>query len=393
MNDRLLAIDDERAFLDIIQKVGRSAGFDAMVTTDPDMFRAALASHPPAVVLLDLQMPQCDGVELLRVLADRGCRARIILMSGFDARVLTLARDIGRGLGLDMGEPVVKPLRSAELRQILSKIRGKTFEADAERLQAAIDNEELELFYHPLVTLSTGTTIGFEALVRWRHPEFGIIPPDRFIPLAERQGLIDPLTDRVLELAAGQLADWMRLGIELFVSVNISAANIVADLPDKLSQLCARHQIPARLLRLELTETAAMGNPALMLEILTRIRLKGFQLAIDDFGTGYSSLVQLHRLPFTELKIDQSFVREMGSSEEANLIVGTIVGLGRNLGLELIAEGIETEDLMHRLAALGCQTGQGYFFSRPMPAGDVPGWLAQHPPRPPTAPDGGASPK
>jgi len=393
MNDILLAIDDEQAFLDIVQKVGHSAGFTATVTTDPAVFRAALTSAPPAVVLLDLQMPQCDGIELLHALADAHCRARVILMSGFDARVLTLARGVGHDLGLDMGEPLQKPLRPIELRQTLSKIRGKSFQADAAGLRAAIDQNQLELFYHPLVTLRTGETIGFEALVRWRHPEFGIIPPDRFVPLAEREGLIDLLTERVLELAASQIASWRQIGIAPFVSVNISAANIAAGLPDQLAGLCVRHQIPASQLRLELTETAAMGNHTLMLEILTRIRLKGFQLAIDDFGTGYSSLVQLHRLPFTELKIDQSFVREMGNSEEANLIVGAIVGLGRSLSLELIAEGIETEDLMHRLVALGCQTGQGYFFSRPMPAADVPGWLAQHPPRPPTAPDGGASPK
>jgi len=377
MNDILLAIDDEHAFLEIIQKVGRSAGFAATVTTDPAHFRTALIAEPPSVVLLDLQMPQCDGVELLRTLAEAGCRARVILMSGFDARVLTLARDVGRDLGLDMGEPLQKPLRPADLRQVLLKIRGTSFEPDAEGLRAAIDANQLELFYHPLVTLSTGQTIGFEALVRWRHPEFGILTPDLFVPLAEREGLIDLLTNRVLELATGQLAAWMQLGIELFVSVNISATNIAANLPDKLTELCTRHQIPPRLLRLELTEAAAMTNAKLMLEILTRIRLKGFQLAIDDFGTGYSSLVQLHRLPFTELKIDQSFVREMASSEEANLIIGAMVGLGRSLSLDLIAEGIETKDLADRLLAMGCETGQGYFYSRPMSADDVPGWLTR----------------
>jgi EAL domain-containing protein (putative c-di-GMP-specific phosphodiesterase class I) len=141
-----------------------------------------------------------------------------------------------------------------------------------------------------------------------------------------------------------------------------------------------RHDIPPRLLRLELTETAAMDNHALTLEVLTRVRLKGFQLAIDDFGTGYSSLVQLHRLPFSELKIDQSFVREMANSEEARMIVGAIVSLGHSLRLKLIAEGIETEDLMQRLIAMGCEMGQGYFFSRPMPASHVSDWIAQHPP-------------
>lgn len=380
MDDVILAIDDEPAFLDIIQKVAKSAGFLATTTTDPTVFCTMLVTQPPSVVLLDLQMPDCDGIELLHALAEAHCRAKIILMSGFDPRVLSLARGIGDDLGLEMGEPLQKPLRPAELRQVLSKIRSKTFLPDAIALQDALDNHQLELFYQPIVTLGSGRTTGFEALIRWRHPEFGIVMPYQFIPLAEKTDLINPLTDRVLDLAAAQIADWRPLGIDPFVSVNVSAANIVADLPDRLVRLCTRHAIPPRQLRLELTETAAMGNPALMLEILTRVRLKGFQLAIDDFGTGYSSLVQLHRLPFTELKIDQSFVRDMSSSAEANLIVGTIISLGHSLHLELIAEGIETEDLMARLVSMGCETGQGYFFNRPMPANEVPAWLARHPP-------------
>jgi len=377
MDNVILALDDEQGFLKIIERVAKSTDFAVTVTTDPLVFQAALVTQPPSVVLLDLQMPDCDGIEILRILADAQCRAKIILMSGFDVRVLGLARGIGHDLKLDMGEPLLKPLRPLELRQILSELRSKIFHPDAAALREALANDRLELYYHPLITLATGETIGFEALVRWNHPEFGIIMPDRFIDLAERENLINPLTDRVLDLAAGQISIWRKAGIESFVSVNVSAANIVAELPDELVRLCARHGIPPSSLRLELTETAVMGNQALMLEVLTRVRIKGFQLAIDDFGTGYSSLVQLHRLPFSELKIDQSFVREMTSSEEARLIVGAIIGLGHSLHLELIAEGIETDDVTKRLVAMGCKTGQGYVFSRPMPASKVPDWLAR----------------
>jgi EAL domain-containing protein (putative c-di-GMP-specific phosphodiesterase class I) len=379
MDDVVLAIDDESAFLQIIQKVAKSANFASTVTTDPAVFQAALSTQPPSVVFVDLQMPGCDGIELLHALADARCRAKIILLSGFDARVLGLACVIGRDLGLEMGEPLQKPIRAAELRQLLSSLRITTFRADAAGLQKALDNGHLELFYQPLLTLSTGKTIGFEALVRWRHPEFGIVMPDSFIRLAERENLIGPLTDRVLDLAAAQISTWRKLGIDAFVSVNVSAANILAELPDQLVRLCVHHDIPPCLLRLELMETAAMGNHALMLEVLTRVRIKGFQLAIDDFGTGHSSLVQLYRLPFTELKIDQSFVRGMATSEEARVIVRAIINLGHSLHLELIAEGIETEDLMQRLISMGCQTGQGYLFSRPMPENQVLEWIAKHP--------------
>jgi EAL domain-containing protein (putative c-di-GMP-specific phosphodiesterase class I) len=366
--------------LDFIKKVADATGFGIIATTDPAEFRSSLDTATPSVVLLDLQMPDCDGVELLRSLADAGSRANIFLMSGFDARVLGTAKKIGHNLGLQMGQPLEKPFRLAELRQILHKIRGKTYYVDTADLREAIDNDRLELFFQPIVTLNSGKTIGFEALVRWRHPEFGIIMPDRFIGLAEKENLINPLTECVLELAAAQIATWRKNeAIEVFVSVNVSATNIVASLPDQLVQLCSRYGIPPRTLRLELTETAAMGNPALMMEVLTRVRLKGFQLAIDDFGTGYSSLVQLHHLPFSELKIDQSFVREMENSTDAEAIVAVIVNLGHSLHLGLIAEGIENEHTMNMLIGMGCETGQGYFFSRPMPADAVSGWVAQHP--------------
>jgi EAL domain-containing protein (putative c-di-GMP-specific phosphodiesterase class I) len=377
MDDAVLAIDDEPAFLEIIRKVAKSTNIPATTTTDPAVFRTSLIARPPSVVFLDLQMPDCDGVELLHALAEANCRAKVWLMSGFDARVLSMAHGIGRDLGLDMGTPLQKPLRPADLRKLLAGLRGKTFDADA--LKKALDDAQLELAYQPLVTLRTGATIGFEALVRWRHPEYGIIMPDRFIELAEKEGLINRLTDYVLELAVKQASVWQKPAIETFVSVNISATNIVAELPDRLTSICADHAIAPRLLRLELTETAAMGNHALILEVLTRTRLKGIRLAIDDFGTGYSSLVQLHRLPFSELKIDRSFVSGLENSEEAKIIVGAIVNLGHSLKLELVAEGIETQEQMKCVMAMGCQSGQGYFFSRPMASSQVPEWLSAHP--------------
>jgi EAL domain-containing protein (putative c-di-GMP-specific phosphodiesterase class I) len=377
MSSHLLAIDDEPAFLAIISRTAESSGFAVDATTNPAVFKTLISTTTPTIVLLDLQMPDCDGIELLRFLAEAGCRAKIVLMSGIDTRVLSLARGMGEELGLDMGDSLQKPVRPAELRQVLALFHGKTFQPDREALRQALENDRLELHYQPLVELREGRTVGFEALARWNHPDFGMIMPDRFIALAERDGLINRVTERVVGLAVERLGVWRKEGFEPFVSVNVSATNIIdSKLPDQLAQLCARHDVPPSQLCLELTETAAMGNPALMLEVLTRLRLKGFKLAIDDFGTGYSSLLQLHRLPFSELKIDQSFVLKMGHSAEAELIVGAIVNLAHSLHLQLIAEGIETEDVLKRLIGFGCESGQGYYFSRPMPADRVPDWMA-----------------
>lgn len=378
----LLVIDDEPSFLAIIERTAKAASVAVQATTDPEEFKRSVLENCPLLILLDLQMPECDGIELLRFLAHNGCRAKIVLMSGFDTRVLGLARGIGEEIGLDMGEPLQKPVRPADLRALFEKLRVKSFAPDGDLLRRALAENQLDLYYHPLVSLKTGTTLGFEALVRWKHPEFGLIMPDRFVGLAEREQLIGPLTDRVVQLAIERLGTWCKNGFSPFISVNFSAANIVdAHLPDRLSRLCQQHDVQPGQLCIELTETAAMGDAALMLEVLTRMRLKGFKLAIDDFGTGYSSLLQLHRLPFSELKIDQSFVRTMARSEEAAVIVGAIISLAHALKLELIAEGIEDEATLSRLAALGCQTGQGYYFTRPLPAERVIDWMSQDPRR------------
>ena len=380
---RLIALDDNEPFLAIIEKVAASAGYAVTATADPAAFQAAVAEQSPDIVLLDLQMPGCDGVEMLRRLAEQRCRAKIILMSGYDTRVLHLANAVGLEFRLDMGLPIEKPIYPAELRRMLTRFRSKSFQPNADALREALREDHLELYYQPLVELRSGRTVGLEALARWNHPDFGLVMPDRFIALAEREGLIEPLTERVVGLAVRQVAEWRKENFGAFVSVNVSAANIVdSRLPDRLMQLCAENAVPPGQICLELTETAAMGNPSLMLEVLTRLRLKGFRLAIDDFGTGYSSLLQLHRLPFSELKIDQSFVRAMERSEEARVIVGAIAGLGKSLGLDLIAEGVESKELLQGLVGFGCETGQGYYFSRPMPASKVLDWITRNGPAP-----------
>ncbi len=238
-------------------------------------------------------------------------------------------------------------------------------------------DDELAVHYQPLVSLTDGCLVGAEALVRWQHPERGMVPPADFIPVAEGTGLILALTERVLDISLAQVARWAGSGHRLPVAVNLSTRCLLdASLPDLVARLLAEHGVPAALLRLEVTESAVMADAERCLAVLQRLRGLGVHLSIDDFGTGYSSMAQLRRLPVDELKIDQSFVLGMTVSEQDAVLVRTAVDLAHNLGLTVVAEGVEREEHVTALRELGCDVAQGYFFARPMPAGDLTALLA-----------------
>jgi diguanylate cyclase (GGDEF)-like protein len=247
-------------------------------------------------------------------------------------------------------------------------------------LRRAIENEQLVLHYQPIVDAQTNKVLGVEALVRWQHPERGLLPPGDFIPLAERTGLITPLTHYVLKVALQQCRQWCQAGHELAVAVNVSARRLLdLSFPDEVAGLLAIWQVPARLLVVEITESTIMADPAHALEVLGRLDRMGVQVAIDDFGTGYSSMAHLKSLPVHELKVDRSFVMHMTSSASDAVIVQTTIDLGRNLGLRVVAEGVEDAATWQELEALGCNAIQGYYVSRPIPAEDLTSWLEQQP--------------
>jgi diguanylate cyclase (GGDEF)-like protein len=244
-------------------------------------------------------------------------------------------------------------------------------------LRRAIDQRELVLHYQPKVSLDTGEVCGVEALVRWEHPHRGLLPPDRFIPLAEHTGLIGPLTRYVLDVALGQARRWADEGRPLQIAVNLAARNLAdPDLCDDVLSLLRTHRVPAHLLCLELTESAITTEPEHALRLLARLRAAGVCLAVDDFGTGYTSLAQLKNLPITELKIDRSFVGTMTTERSNGLIVRSIVDLARNLGLTTVAEGVEDAETFTALAANGCAVAQGYHMSRPLSAEAFDSWFA-----------------
>ncbi|HWQ95664.1 MAG TPA: bifunctional diguanylate cyclase/phosphodiesterase [Gammaproteobacteria bacterium] len=245
-------------------------------------------------------------------------------------------------------------------------------------LRQAIGNNDLVLHYQPKVDVKTSHITEIEALVRWRHPQHGLMMPEDFIPLAERTGLIKPLTQWVLDEALRQCAEWNLHGLDLGMCVNLSA-HVLSDpeLVDTVTGLLASHNVTPKRLILEITETMMMADPPRALQILNRLASTGVRLSIDDFGTGYSSLSYMSKLPMSELKIDKSFVIDMINNDNNAMIVHATIDLGHNLGLRVVAEGVESEDTLERLKGLGCDAVQGYYICYPLSETHFSSWIKQ----------------
>jgi EAL domain-containing protein (putative c-di-GMP-specific phosphodiesterase class I) len=368
--NKLLVIDDQPDLCEFISEAALSLGFETMAVTEPDAFRRAVQDFQPTVVVLDLQMPGADGIELLRYLGERGSKAQVLVASGMDQRVLATAEQIGRSQGLSMLGALQKPILLNDLEATLRRcLRGDTPVTPA-ALAAALDKREILVHYQPKATrVAPGKWIveGVEALARWQHPTLGFISPARFIPLAEKNGLIRRLTEQVLEMSLAQCRTWDAAGLQLSVAVNLSP-QLLNDLsfPDQVARMAAQVGADARRVIFEVTESAAMFDPGTTMDVLTRMRVKNFGLSIDDFGTGYSSLKQLYLMPFSELKIDTSFVRDVFAHEDARTMVETMILLAHKLRLTACAEGVESQEVLDFLDAADCDRAQGYFIGRPM---------------------------
>lgn len=244
-------------------------------------------------------------------------------------------------------------------------------------LRRAVDGGELVLHCQPKVSLAENQLTDVEALVRWQHPVRGLLAPDEFVPLAERTGTIAHLTRWVLDEALRQCAEWREQGVELHVAVNLAAANLVdAGLPGLIAHLLEKHRLTGRWLEVEVSERTVMSDPERVLDILTDMRELGIRLSLDDFGTGHSSLAYLKRLPLDEVKIDRSFVTGMAEDSDDAAIVRSTIDLARNLGLDVVAEGVETREVLERLGELNCGIAQSFFLSRPVPPDALLAWLA-----------------
>lgn len=392
----ILVLDDEPFMRKLLANMLANLGFTAVTTCGSGHMALALiddAAASPHLIMLDLNMPEMDGIEFVRHLVDRRYKGGLILVSGEDERMQQSVEKLVRAHRISILGYLCKPVLPDRLAALLEqrmrlsprtphKAR-KTY--DASELRAAIDGGGLVNHYQPKVSVATGEVVGVETLVRWQHEADGMVFPDQFIGLAESNGLIDPLTQRVLANALADARVWQDLGLSLRVAVNISMDNLSSvDFADFVATQTLEAGMPTQQLVLEITESRLMRDARTPLDILARLRLKRFRLSIDDFGTGHSSLAQLRDIPFDELKIDQGFVHGAWSNSTLRVMYDASLNLARQLGMEVVAEGVEDIEDWKLLCRTGCDIAQGYFIARPMPAADIPSWISDWPRRKPS---------
>lgn len=374
-SNRLLILDDDPDICDFIRDVAQELGYAVLAPGHSSEFLPSLISFKPNAIFLDLRMPGMDGVEVIRALGDEGTDAQLVLATGEDRQILQTARLLAEQRGLKVASAVRKPILLSDLQAILKGMRLVESEIDEVALAHAISNEELVVQYQPKVALQGNCAWrvdSLEALVRWQHPHLGLLAPDRFIQLAEQSTLIVDLTDYVIGAVMRQLGAWRERQAAVPVAVNLSARFIDdLDLPDRLTSVLAEHDIDPDMIILEITESGAMADVSRVMDVLTRLRLKGFRLSVDDFGTGYSSLIQLYRMPFSELKIDREFVRGLPDDQESAAIVKAVAGLAHALDLKVCVEGVETAAALALLQDYDCDLFQGYHFSPALPRAEV----------------------
>ena len=386
-------IMDLDGFKDVNDTLGHHHGDDLLKAVAGRTDRAAGAGTTVARLGGDefaLLVPDCDD----------GAQARAVALEVLDALghptdLEGIPVQVGASIGVSLAPAhAADPsglLKCADVAMYTAKSAGggvRVYDASLDTssparlalvmdLRAALENGEIAVHVQPKADLATGEVRGVEVLARWDHPTQGVLGPDEFIPLAERAGLMRPLTVQVLDQALAACARWRAGGQAISVAVNLSARSLGdVELYDAVGDLLAAHGVPPHLLTLEITESTVMSDPEQAVASLQRLRSLGIRLAIDDFGIGYSSLSNLRRLPVHELKIDKSFVAEMGPGLDDVMIVRSIVDLGRNLGLDVVAEGVETGLVWHELAAMGCHYAQGYLVARPMLPGALLPWMS-----------------
>lgn len=386
---RILVLDDELFALKLHAQMLSNLGFTSVSTAQSGhdaLARMEAEKDQPDLILLDLGMPVMDGLEFIRRLVDRRFEGRVILVSGEDERVLRTVEKLAEAHHVRILGHLGKPVQQDKLAMLLQRWRpaSGTFEISwkkvysEEAVRDAVENEQLTVHYEPKVLIKTGELTGLEALVRWRHPKDGLVVPQQFVGVAEATGQIHKLTRFVMAKAMSQVGAWREAGLKTKVAVNVSIDALSSlDFADFASEQAAASGISPKDVTIEVTESRLMQDLRAPLEVLTRLHLMRFQLSIDDFGTGYSSLTQLQDIPFSELKIDRSFVHRGTSDQTVRTMYNTCLGLAKQLRMSTVAEGVEDKNDWEFVRASECETAQGYFVGRAMPPEIVPGWAAK----------------
>lgn len=385
-----LIIDDDHFMLMTLSKLLESIGVVHIQKTDSAQEALKLLANRNNqfdVIITDLNMPAMDGIQLLRHLSGLGGEFGVILISGEDPRLLESVRNLGEQQKLSIIGSISKPVSRSTLETMLLSYHprqqqtpeGPAAMVFANELQAAIANHQISIYLQPQIALEDNHLVGVEVLARWQHPTKGFIPPDIFIGIAEKYGMIRELTDLVFQQSIAEATKLHSLGYNITFSVNFSAQVLCSlELPEILGETLAATGLSPQQIIIEVTESSLADDMNIMLDILTRMRLKGFGLSIDDFGTGFSSLEQLHKIPFTELKIDKSFVHLATENQASRAILESSIALSKRLGIQCVAEGVENQEDWDLIQSLGCDIAQGYYQARPMPPQDFVQWARDY---------------
>jgi EAL domain-containing protein (putative c-di-GMP-specific phosphodiesterase class I)/FixJ family two-component response regulator len=342
---------------------------------------------PVDIVVTDLDMPGMDGMEFIRHLGENWRHVSLIVVSGLDPHLIASVGTMARAYGVKLLGAIEKPVTAKKLEEIVSRhsddtpLERASLVFESGEIARGLERGEFEPYFQPKVEMSSRRFVGAEANARWRHPQKGVIGPASFIDSIESDGLISELTNVILSQAARHCRLWKGARSDATISVNLSQALLsdVSVAARMRALVDSEHLEPERVI-FEVTESVAASEPGHALENLSRLRMMGFGLSIDDYGTGYSSMQRLSRVPFTELKVDQSFVRNANTEPASRAVLESSLEMARKLGIDAVAEGIETQEQWDLLEKLGCPLAQGYFVAMPMDAGEFLDWVRRYKP-------------